>query len=177
MHDLGVGEVLVRAIERHLMDSVSAEAADYLAPEQLVVGVQHGASIMIHGIPFNTAMREDFVLRKLGIKMAITRLPERPGRAARMLIALMGLDSSGRAAWDALCGGEHDLAVGTGCSIAGRVPLPTVRELLQEGYSILSPLRKRHYKKEFGKQSGAGALRNYHGGRIAARFPTVRDHF
>ena len=60
------------------MDNVSADAGDYLAPEQLAVGVQNGASIMIHGIRLTMEKREEFVLIKLDIKMAITRLPERP---------------------------------------------------------------------------------------------------
>ena len=67
MHDLSV---LIGAsdCERHLMDSISAEAADYLAPEQLAVGVQNGASIMIHGLRLSLEMRQDFVLIKLDIK-------------------------------------------------------------------------------------------------------------
>ena len=50
------------------MDNVSADAGDYLAPEQLAVGVQNGASIMIHGIRLTMEKREDFVLIKLDIK-------------------------------------------------------------------------------------------------------------
>ena len=85
---IAIGETDRRAIERAAMDTLRPYFLDYLAPQQLAVGVDGGASILIHGARLSVATRRGRVLVSLDMTDAyqtidrdivLTRLLAVPG--------------------------------------------------------------------------------------------------
>ena len=85
---IAIGETDRRAIERAAMDTLRPYFLDYLAPQQLAVGVDGGASILIHGARLSVATRRSRVLVSLDMTDAyqtidrdivLTRLLAVPG--------------------------------------------------------------------------------------------------